>query len=37
MSALERVIESLIEMTNLTNNMSLPKLSKGVNYDNWSM
>ena len=25
------------EMTNLTNSVSLPKLKKMVNYDNWSL
>jgi len=30
-------LESLIEMASLANRMPLPKLSKGVNYDNWSL
>ena len=30
-------LESLIEMASLANSMPLPKLSKGVSYDNWSL
>ena len=30
-------LKSLIEMVSLTNSMPLPKLSKGINYDNWSL
>jgi len=32
-----RELKSLIEMASLANNMPLPKLSKGVGYDNWSL